>query len=460
MSVLNTIRIGQTGLNAASAGIEVTGHNVSNANTDGYHARTLGTSASATVSQSGMWFGQGTSISEVSRAGDELVSSRLVESQGESAYQGALYETLSVVEAMFSETDGSGVATALSDFFDSLEAATLDPSDGSLRTSVLNAADGLADSVGTTYSFLDSSAEGIQGQIEQSLESINEALTQIASLQESISTDAASVGQGDLLDQRDALITELASSIGATVDYGEGSEITLYLGSHALVNDTAARTLAYDTDSDGNPVISISSGGGSYEVTASVGGAVGGLMASHDTIREVQGDLDSFAETFADAINTQHAAGYDANGSAGGTVFSYTTGSAASSLALDGTLAADTDLLALAGDPTASAGDGDNLDALIGIQDSEIFDSGTLTAEDFVSSIYTTIGQQVASASAAQESANATTSDLETLYSSITGVDLDTQAVELIQWQAAYQAAARVISASDAMLGELMEMAR
>ncbi len=282
MSVLNTIRIGQTGLNAASAGIEVTGHNVSNANTDGYHARTLGTSASSQVAQGGMWFGQGTAISEVARAGDELVSSRLIESQGESAFQSSLYESLSVVEAMFSETDGSGIATELSEFFDSLEAATVDPSDSALRTGVLNAASDLAASVGSTHSFLDANAESIRGEIETSLESINEALLQIAELQESIQTDAASVGQGDLLDQRDAIVSELASSIGATVEYGEGNEITVYLGAHALVNDTAARTLSFDTDSDGNPVLELSADGGSYEVTGSLGGAVGGLIAAHD----------------------------------------------------------------------------------------------------------------------------------------------------------------------------------
>jgi len=460
MSVLNTIRIGQTGLNAASAGIEVTGHNVANANTDGYHARTLGTGASSQVAQGGMWFGQGTAISEVSRAGDELVSSRLVESQGESGYQSSLYETLSVVEAMFSETDGSGVATALSDFFDSLEAATVDPSDSSLRTGVLTAATDLASSVSRTDSFLDANAVSISGEIEQSLDSINDAIQQIATLQEAIQTDAASVGQGDLLDQRDALVSELASSIGATVDYGEGNEITLYLGSHALVNDTAARTLSFETDASGNPAISISADGGSYAVTNSVGGAVGGLIAAHDTISDVRDDLADFAATFADAINAQHAVGYDATGAAGGAVFSYTAGSAASSLSLDATLSGNVDLLALAADPTASAGDGGNLEAIIGIQDAEIFAGGTQTAENFVSSIYTTVGQQVASASAALDSANATTSDLETLHSSLTGVDLDGQAVDLMQWQAAYQAAARVISASDQMLGELMEMAR
>ncbi len=458
MSLINSIRIGQTGLNAASAGIEVTGHNVSNANTDGYHARTVGTSTTAAVNQGSLWFGQGTSVAQVSRAGDELVSSRLIESQGEASYQSSLYDTLSVVEAMFSETDESGLATSLSEFFDSLEASTIDPSDSSLRSGVTGSASELAQSVGSTWSFLDNNAETIQGEIEQSLVSINDALQQIATLQESIVTDADSVGQGDLLDQRDALVTELAQSIGATVDYGDNNEITVYLGAHAIVNDTSARELSFSTDSDGNPVLSISADGGSYDVTDSFGGAVGGLIAAHDSIRDVQADLDTFAETFADAINVQHAAGYDASGAAGGDVFTYTSGSAASSLAVDTSLAADSSLLAFAASSTASAGDGGNLDSLIGIQSSAIFSSGSQTAEQYVSGIYTNIGQQVSSASAAYEAANSTTSDLEALHSSITGVDLDTQAVELIQWQAAYQAAARVISASDQMLGELMEL--
>jgi flagellar hook-associated protein 1 FlgK len=460
MSVLNTIRIGQTGLSAASAGIEVVGHNVANANTEGYHTRTLGTSASSTVNQGSMYFGQGTSIAQVSRAGDEIISSQLVESEGETAFQSSLYETLSVVETMFSETDESGLATALSEFFDSLEAATIDPSDSALRADVLYAAEDLASSVGSTWAFLDSSADGVKSQAEDSIASINEAVAQIAELQESISKDADSTGQGDLLDQRDALISELASSIGITVDYGENNEVTLYLGGHALVNDTAARTLSYDTDSDGNPVISISADGGSYEVTNEVGGALGGLLQSHEVIRSVQSDLDEFAQTFADAFNTQHAAGYDSSGAAGGAFFSYTSGSAASSMAVDTSLAADPGLLALASGATASAGDGGNLSAMVDLQDSEIFASGSQTAEEFVSGIYATIGQEVSAASAAYDSASATTDDLQTLYSSLTGVDLDQQAVELIQWQAAYQAAARVIAAGDEMLGELMEMAR
>ncbi len=460
MSLLNTLRIGQSGLSAASAAIEVVGHNVSNASTEGYHARSVSTTATDPVSQGDNWFGQGTSISEIGRASDELLSSRMIDAEGDASEQSALYQSLSVVEAMFSETDGSGVATTLTEFFDSLEAATVDPSDSALRSSVLAAAEALASSVQNTNSFLDSSASGIVSQVEDSVESLNDALNQIAALQESISSDSDTTGQGDLLDARDSLVSELASSIGVSVEYGEGNEITIFLGGHAIFNDTEARTLSYGTDDDGNPTIRLSSGDSSYNVTDSMGGAVGGLLEAYDVIGALQDDLDTFASTFTDSFNAQHAAGYDSDGNAGGDFFSYTSGSEASTFSVDSALAADVGLMALAGSVTATAGDGDNLGELIDLQDEDLFDSGTRTAEEFVSSIYTTIGQEVATAAAASESASATSSDLATLYDNMTGVDIDQQAVELIEWQAAYQAAARVISASDEMLAELMELAR
>lgn len=454
MSTFDTLRIGQSGLRSAATALDVVGHNVSNASTEGYHTRTLGTSAAAPVAQAGVWLGMGTEVSEIRRAADDLLSARLVDAQGEGALQSSLHDTLSVVEAMFSETDASGISTTLSAFFDSLEAASLDPSDDSLRRGVLSAAGDLADSVSGTWSFLDSTADGTRSELSGSLEEINAALEEIASIQADIEGDADTIGQGDLLDRRDALVSELASSLGVSVSYGTDNEITLFLGGHALVNDGAARTLSYGTDAEGNPTISLSTGGSSYDVTASVGGAMGGLLQAHDAIRSLQDDLDEFASTFADAFNTQHAAGFDATGAAGGDFFSYSASGAAASFAVDSALAADPDLLALASDASASAGDGGNLTALIDLEDAALF--GTDTAESFISGIYTTIGQQTAAAQTAGESAAATVEDLGTLYDSMTGVDLDAQAVEMIQWQAAYQAAARVIAAGNDMLDELM----
>ncbi len=460
MSLLSTLSVAQSGLQAASSAISVVGNNVANASTEGYHAKSLSTSTATSVLQSGSWFGTGTQIASIARASDNLLSEQLVDAQGDEARHSAASQILSVVEAEFSETDASGVATALSEFFDALEALTADPADNALRMDAVYAADALTASVQDAHSYLQSSADDAKGVIENQISSINETLEQIASLQQAISNDADTNGQGDLLDQRDALISELADSIGVSVEYGEDNEVTLFLDGHAILNDGEARTLSYGEDSDGNPTISLSSGEGSYEVTDGVGGSIGGQLDALAVIDALQSDLDSFVSNLADAFNAQHASGYDANGSAGGDLFSYTSGSEAASFQVSASILDDASLLALAGDASAAAGDGDNLSAMIDIQDQGIFGSASQTAEEFVSSIYATVGQEASAAAASADSAAATASDLDALHSAITGVNLDDEAVALIQWQAAYQAAARVISVTDELLGELMEIAR
>jgi len=114
----------------------------------------------------------------------------------------------------------------------------------------------------------------------------------------------------------------------------------------------------------------------------------------------------------------------------------------------------------VSGSPTGGAGDQDNLRELLNLQDNATYGTTNQTAEDFLSSLYSSVGQAVVSAEAKAERDSSTLSDLESLHRSLTSVSLDEEAVSLIQYQAAYQAAAKVISAADEMLAILMDLAR
>ena len=168
-------------------------------------------------------------------------------------------------------------------------------------------------------------------------------------------------------------------------------------------------------------------------------------------------NLDTFAEDFADAFNAQHALGYDRTSASGGDFFTY-GGSPAASLEVDSSLAADTDLIAAAGSPSAEAGDGSNLTELIGVESSKLFDGGTKASRDFISSIYSDLGSEVRGFERDAETFLTHMSDLTSLKDAVSAVDLDEEAVNLIKYQASYEAAARVVSISDQLLDALMRM--
>jgi len=89
-----------------------------------------------------------------------------------------------------------------------------------------------------------------------------------------------------------------------------------------------------------------------------------------------------------------------------------------------------------------------------------LFSAGTETSGEFLSGIYAEVGRRTATAELDQQAAELRLADLAELRDSISGVDLDQEATELMAWQAAYEASARVVSAANQMLSELMEMVR
>ncbi len=457
MSLLNTLDIGQSALSSAGTGIATTAHNVANASTDGYSRRSIESSAADPVAQGGLLLGAGVRIDSIVRATDALLGVRLVAHTGQEAESRALLESLSVVESYFNETQSSGISQTLEEMFDSFVGLTADPSDPSLRASTVDAARRFAESISTTYTGVETVADGLTADASASLDDVNARLQELAALNAAVVNGGGGLEAGDLADRRDQILQELAGEIGVTATINSDGQATVFLGGHAVVSGDQARALSMDEDANGDPVLLLSSDSGFVDVTVESGGAVGGLLEAREQAYGYLAQLDELAEAVADAFNTQHAAGFDANGNPGGAFFSYTPGAgAASSLSVDAALLDDAGLLALAGSATAEAGDGDNLALILDLEAAQIVDGKT--AHEFASALINEVGTDVATADAALSQASSVLADLSEVRESISGVDLDEEATKLIEFQAAFEAASKVIRAADDMLSVVMDL--
>lgn len=459
MGVLTSLQIGSRGLSAASMGIDVTSQNVTNATTEGYSRRVLGQATADPLHRGGLWVGQGVALTGIRRMSDRLLGARLLQASGGNEYASSLESALKVTEAYFDESSSTGVVEAYDGFFDALTAASADPGDPSLRQASVSAASTFASVLSRTASGLEDTVSGLDSAIGSGLDTINDQLSQIASLNARIGATGGANASADLLDQRDQLILEVSKATGATAELGADGDATVFLGGHAIVSGDAARTLSVEEDTNGVPQVYLSSDDAKLRVSDEVGGSLGGLVEARDRTQGYLDTLDDFAFTFANAVNTQSAAGYAADGTPGGNIFtvSGTVDGAASSLAVDATLLGDPDRLAFAGDPAAEAGDATNLVALQSLEtDATMFATGT--GHDVLSSLVTTVGADVAGAGDEVDSTAAVLSDLSSVRDAVSGVDTDEEAVKLIEYQAAYRAASSLISAANDMLQDLMAM--
>jgi flagellar hook-associated protein 1 len=461
-NLFSTLHVGSTGLRTSSSLMHATGQNVANANTEGYSRRSGRVVNADPVRRYGHQFGEGAKLDGFTRHADVLIDERLMRSIGEESRSRTGYQTLYPIESYFSADVPNGPAGALDDFFDSLTELTTDPSDRTLRETVLSSADRLTESVQRTAQALQDRIDGIVDELDATMASVNDKLEAIARLNNRVAEASGSFGEGDFQDQRDGIIRELAESIGVVAEFSGDGQATLMLGGHAVVQGGTARELSLTTDASGSPQVNLSTGtgGGTLSVTDELSGEFGGLLEANDAVEAYAADLDTWVDTFGAAMNTQHNAGFDSAGVAGGDFFSFTAGAEAITFAVDTTLLADPTLLATAGAVTAAAGDGDNLDLMLDIESQSLHTGATRTTGQALSDIYASVGRDLENMELDQQTFFLELDDLRALRDSVSSVDLDEEAADLLAYQASYQASARMISATNELLDTLIGMGR
>jgi flagellar hook-associated protein 1 FlgK len=247
MSVLNSLTTGFTGLRAASARLETTTHNVTNASTAGFTRKRVDSSTADPVRRGLVFLGQGVRLDGVSRAGDPLALGRLLRTTGDAGAQESHRSALATFETLFEPSAGTSVRQTVDALFSSMQAATADPSDDGLRRNVTMAARSFVDTVNGVAGGL---SDGIAERDEVAaarVEAANADLAEVAALNEQIARGGGGTfGPGDLADRRDQALARLADNLGATAHFEPDGTATVLVGGHAAVSRGFARTLELD----------------------------------------------------------------------------------------------------------------------------------------------------------------------------------------------------------------------
>jgi flagellar hook-associated protein 1 FlgK len=329
----NILGVGQSALAAAQAGLVTTGHNIANASTPGYNRQVV-VQESAGSQDTGFGFvGKGTQVSEVKRIYNEFLSNQVNASYTSQNEVQTYYTQISRINNQFADQD-SGLSPVIQDFFKGLQDLANIPggtSSAAARQGVLSTAETLTARFQSLNGQLQQMREDVGGQINASIDTINNYADQIAKLNDVIEKAQGNAGgrpSNDLLDQRDLAISELSKEIKTTV-VKQGANYSVFIGNgQPLV--VGARTFdLVPTVSRNDPSraeVGYVSNGQTVELAESslTGGKLGGLMNFRTkTLDTAQNSLGRIATGMALAFNAQHQLGQDQNGAIGGKFFNY-----------------------------------------------------------------------------------------------------------------------------------------
>ena len=459
------IAIASSALNVDQTVLDVIGNNVANVNTPGYSRQTVDIGATTPITTivnapSPVQLGTGVQTLAINRATDSFLSNRILAANGTNSQAAQLQSTLDRVQSVYGEPSSSSLSSLMTAFYNSFQTLSGNAESTALRTTVIQNANALTDQFKQVNSGLNAITTDLKSGIQSDLTQVNNLAKQIASLNQQVMSGVANNEHPNgLLDQRDQLIQQLGQIVGVTTsqDIGPNGQpdgmLNVSVGGAILVQGVQSVSIPTQTTSiNGEPYLT--DGTNQIKLT---GGSLAGMVQGIDKVTQYQSDLNQVASTLISQVNGVHEAGYGLDGQTGRAFFQ---GSDAASITVNPDIASDPTKIAAATPPAAgqstAPANGDNALAIADLMNAQVFGNDTLLSH-YNASI-AQIGADDQSAKTAVTNQTQLLQQLQNMQSSVSGVSLDEEMTNLMQYQRSYQAAAKMLTTMNSLMDSLLNL--
>lgn len=309
--------IGVSGLMTAQNQLQTTGHNIANANTDGFSRQRAIQQTNNPFMNGGNWYGQGVNIAEVNRIFDTFAFKEQMFASNRAAYFDARTEQLSQLDSNMSRS-GETFKKASESYFNAIHSITDQPSDSSVRRLFLDEAESHAGQLKRMYDAVDQQHKSLNNQIEQAAARLSDYAKDLADINVQIQASGNSISP-DLLDKRDTMVSKIAELVSVSTYTHPNGAVSVFIGSgQTLVAETnALKVVSVPGDPDSAETqLKLETNVSSVGVDEmKLGGKLGALFETRDVeLKQAKTELDLLAMAQADAMNTQQSQGLDLNG--------------------------------------------------------------------------------------------------------------------------------------------------
>lgn len=468
MSSFDSLSVALSSLYAQRRGLDVTGQNVANANTVGYSRQRVDMAAVGAPATPAIWStwqgaGGGVTVEDVTRMRDAFLEARGRDEHSRLSLVTSASQTLNQVQQIFPEPGPNGLQSMLSGLWSGFADLSNRPGDSAARTQLLQTASGVSNWLNQAHGALASQWSAMHDQATALASEVNSAAHGVAELNQAIQRATQSgLPANELTDQRDVLAMKLADLVGATSRIGQSGMLDVLVAGSSLVLGNVAQDITVSAlparleDVTPSTQVQLTWVKDGQPVPVSSGQAGAMLDGLNNVIPNFSARLDTVAANLASAVNTQHKAGFDQNGNPGIALFS--TGTVGPPITAANITVAITDpaLLAASGIGTLPPGaptpnlDGSNANVLAQLANM----SGG--PDQAYRQLVVDLGVTTQSASRRVDTQKVITSQVDSARDSQAGVNIDEEMTNMISFQRAYEAAARLMTAIDTTLDTLI----
>lgn len=502
------------GLFTQQSALYTVGHNIDNANTLGYSRQRVNMQATAGFPGIGLntptmpgFLGTGVEAGSIQRIRDSFVDQQFRQETNKLGYWESRSKAISQMEDVLTEPSDYGLQKSLSEFWQSLNDLAVNPDNSGARAVVVQRGIAVADSFNYMHRSLKDIQTNLGTEIGVATDDINDLLQQIAQLNDQIKkVEPNGYLPNDLYDARDLLLDQLSTyipietervpsggralkiaegSLTVSLKLADGTKLTLIEGNKHVEMRAEPNPLV-KVEADGTvtnqPIegMYISNVGEKLDMNATATpthsfdqftsiGKLKSLMDSYGTpdgkglYPEMLAELNKMALAFAEEFNRVHESGTDLEGNKGQPFFvvkgtTDATNLTAANMYVNEAIVQKPELLAASDSAVGAAeeGNGNNAKKLAGMQFTGLASLGGATIQTYFQGIIGKLGVDGRQAERLQENTETLLVAVERRRASISSVSLDEEMTDMIKFQQAYNASARMITAIDETLDKII----
>lgn len=431
--------------------MDITSHNIANTNNPNFTRQKIVFTSDFTDVSAGIVWGNGVKIGDVVRYKDNFVDNqtRIMNSKYNDSRRQS--ELISNVEKLFAEPTELGLGNMISKFFNSFSELASSPTSNPLRTGVLNAATNMVTKVNSLNHSLNDIKRNIKSEFDEKVKSVNNILKQINQVNKDLKINQAkNMSTNDLLDHRDTLLKDLSKLVNIHITTASDNTISVSVGGSFAVD--AYHTTEFEMVEE-NGYLSMRIKGGTNPVILTDGELNALLSVYTSKIPSYQQKIDRIVNTIVAEVNKIHNTGFSKT-SPPQTNINFFEPYKDGVLRINELLLKNPNLISISSDGTL--GNGDLALNISEIVDKKLIDNSTIM--EYYTTLINELGNDGLLNKNLAEASQLVLDQLEQQREMASGVSLDEEMTNVLQFQRSYEASAKLIKVSDELLKTILEL--
>jgi flagellar hook-associated protein 1 FlgK len=478
MSNFSTLEIGKSGLLASRYGLDITSNNITNVNTPGYSRQTAVVTESDPVQTSNGFVGTGAVVEKLRSYREDYFDNEIRKNLSlQNGYESDA-NAMQGVESYIAEPSDLGLNETVANFLNSFQDLSLSPENLSMRDTVVSSAQTLVDQFHSISQQLSDARDQAGSSISTDIDKINQMVKDISDLNGKIATSAATNGTDaqTLVDQRATQLEDLSKIVGINVTQSKTGAANVFINGTNIITEstfsklTATKNIDKDTGEQTISLVKTDPNGNSQNAIVPQTGEIASLLKQYNVTLDnldssggysIASKIDEFAGLIANKVNDLSVTGYGLNDTGtnppGRNFFDPQNGNiTAANIEISSDIKDHPENIPIADTPS-EPGNAEVALKLGQIASDQTFSNGQ-TPSDYYTEIIGKIGTMGQEANTGSSTTKLVTDQLTSQRDSLIGVNLDEESINLIKFQKAFEACARIITVTDEMLKTVINL--